>query len=122
MKTLASFMIASLVSLAAPAANAEPGSTRVLAIVAPVEKQTVLANDGSLVISFAANPPLAEGERIVVRIDDQVVVLASGITGFAMTDVPIGAHVVDAIVVDDDANPVALAKPVSFYVHFGLRI
>jgi hypothetical protein len=128
MKILASLTIASLAALTAPPASAAPGETagsgvtRVLAIVAPAERQMVLANDGDLVISLAASPPLAEGERIVIRVDDEVVVLASGMTQFTLTDVPTGSHVVEAIVVDGDAKPVAEAIAVSFDVRFGLKI
>ena len=128
MRILAKFMIASAVMLAGASASAEPpatpapAATRALAIVAPAARQMILANDGAVVISLAANPPLAEGERIVLRIDDELVVLASGTTQFAIADMPDGTHFIAAVVVDDDANPVAVAKSVSFDVRFGLRI
>jgi hypothetical protein len=128
MRILARFMIASVVTLAGASASAEPAATpapaasRALAIVAPVARQMLLANDGAVVVSLRANPPLAQDERIVLRIDDELVVLPSGTTEFAITDVPDGTHVIAAIVVGDDAKPVAVAESVSFDVRFGLRI
>ncbi len=128
MKILAKFMIASVVTLACASASADPAATpvpaasRALAIVAPAARQMILANDGAVVISLAANPPLAQGERIVLCIDDELVVLASGTTQFAITDMPDGTHIIAAVVVDDDANPLAVAESVSFDVRFGLRI
>jgi hypothetical protein len=123
MKILASFMIASLAGLAIPPASADQAVSRGLAIVAPAEKQALVASGGVVMVSLAADPPLAEGEHIVVCIDDdQIVVLPSGVTKFAITDVTRGTHFVDAIVVDADANPVAAAETIRFDVGVELRI
>ena len=123
MKILASLMIASLAGLGIPPAGAQPAANRALAIVAPAEKQGLVANGGVVVISLAADPPLAEGEHIVVCIDDdQIVVLPSGVTQFAITDVTRGTHIVDAIVVDADTKPVAAAETIRFDVGVELRV
>jgi hypothetical protein len=123
MKILASFMIASLAGLAIAPASADQAVSRGLAIVAPAQKQALVASGGAVVISLAADPPLAEGEHIVVCIDDeQIVVLPSGVTQFAITDVTRGTHIVDAIVVDADAKPVAAAETIRFDVGVELRV
>jgi hypothetical protein len=123
MKMLAAFAIAAFAALNIPATGAEPDTARGrLAIVAPLQKQVLLANGGDVVVSLAADPPLAEGEQIVVRVDGQVVVLPSGATRFELSDVPDGPHVIEAVLIDGDANPVASAPPVQFHVRFGYRI
>ena len=112
--------VASLVALGVAPASAEPGASRALAIVKPSEQQTIFASGGKVVIALAANPPLEEGERIVVRVDDQVMVLPSGMTKVGISDLPNGEHVVEAIVVDADSNPIAAAENVIFEV--GLEV
>jgi hypothetical protein len=119
MKIFMSCMIASSLALAAVSASAEPasaepGATRALAIVAPSEARTTFDDSGAVVISLAPVPPLGEGDRIVVRVDEQIVVLPSGLTKFALTGVPRGAHVLEAIIVDADGAPVAAAESVMF--------
>jgi hypothetical protein len=117
-------MIASFVALGVTPASAEPadtGAIRALAIVVPSEEQTIF--DGRVVeVSLSPVPPLADGERIVVRMDDQIVVLPSGLTKFAITDVPLGTHVLEAIIVDGDANPVAATDTLTFRIGGGMRI
>lgn len=121
MKTLLTYLVASVAALAILPAGAETGTTRALAIVTPSETRPV--DDGvEVVISLAATPPLAEGELIVLRVDDQIVVLPTGLTQFALTEVPIGTHVLEALIVDADANPVAAAESVTFRVADWLRI
>lgn len=123
MKILAGLAVAAFAALNIPAPGAEPGPARErLAIVAPLQKEILLANGGDVVVSLAADPPLAEGEQIVVRVDGQVVVLPSGATRFELSDVPDGPHVIEAVLIDGDANPIATAPPVRFDVRFGLRI
>jgi hypothetical protein len=114
MKSLLSFVIASFVALGVTPASAEPGSSRALAIVAPSGARTTFDESGAVVISLAPVPPLGEGDRIVVRVDEQIVVLPSGLTKFALTGVPRGAHVLEAIIVDADGAPVAAAESVTF--------
>jgi hypothetical protein len=119
MKIFMSCIIASSLALAAVSASAEPasagpGATRALAIVAPSEARTTFDDSGAVVISLAPVPPLGEGDRIVVRVDEQIVVLPSGLTKFALTGVPRGAHVLEAIIVDADGAPVAAAESVMF--------
>jgi hypothetical protein len=119
MKIFMSCMIASSLALAAVSASAEPasaepGATRALAIVAPSEARTTFDDSGAVVISLAPVPPLGDGDRIVVRVDEQIVVLPSGLTKFALTGVPRGAHVLEAIIVDADGAPVAAAESVMF--------
>jgi hypothetical protein len=122
MKILASFVIASVVGLAAQPAGAQAAAARALSIVAPVDRQTVPDNDGEVDISFAPSPPLADGELIVLRVDDQIMVLPSGSTKFALTGVPVGTHVIEAVIVDAEASPVAAADAVTFEVGVWLRI
>src|SRR5258706_15942688 len=112
MKGLLSCMTAGFVALSAAPAGAEPDSGRALAIVAPGAERTIL--EGSTVeISFAPTPALGEGEAIVLLVDDQIVVIPSGLTKFALTGVPSGTHVLEAIIVDADVNPVAAAEAVT---------
>src|SRR5260221_957750 len=109
MKGLLSCMIAGFVALSAAPASAEPGTGRALAIVAPGAERTIL--EGSTVeISFAPTPALGEGEAIVLLVDDQIVVIPSGLTKFALTGVPSGTHVLEAIIVAPDVNPVAASE------------
>lgn len=122
MKILLSCMIASFMALTAAPAVAAPGSGRALSIVAPSSERPIHDEGGVVVISFAAEPPLAEGDRIVVRVDAQIVVLPSGLTKFAMTGVPPGAHVLEALIVDADDNPVVATETITFQVGGGLRI
>jgi hypothetical protein len=126
MKILLSCIATSLVALTvAPAsaepATAEPVSARGLAIVAPSEQRTIFDDGGAVVISLSAAPPLEEGDRIVVRVDDQIVVLPSGSTKFAITGVSPGSHDLEAIIVDADDNPVAAAEAVTFQMGDGWR-
>jgi hypothetical protein len=122
MKVLLSCIIASLAALGVQSASAEPATDRGLAIVAPSEEQTILDDSGVLTISFTAAPPLAEGDCIIARVDDQIVVLPSGLTKFAVTGVPSGTHVLEAIIVDADANPLAAAEAVTFHTGDWMRI
>src|SRR5258708_33661259 len=109
MKGLLSCMTAGFVALSAAPAGAEPDSGRALAIVAPGAERTIL--EGSTVeISFAPTPALGEGEAIVLLVDDQIVVIPSGLTKFALPRIPSGTHVLEAIIVDADVNPVAAAE------------
>lgn len=114
MKILLSYVIASFVALTVAPASAAPVSSRGLAIVAPSEARTIFDDSGAVVISFTPVPPLEEGDRIVVRVDEQIVVLPSGLTKFALTGVPRGTHVLEAIIVDADGAPVAAAESVTF--------
>jgi hypothetical protein len=122
MKILLSHLIASVVALTATVASAEPGPGRALAIVAPSEQRMIFDDGGEMVVSLAPLPPLAEGELIVVQLDDQIVILPSGTTKFAIAGVPAGTHVLEAMIVDADANPVAAAETVTFDVGSWLRI
>lgn len=122
MKILLSCVIASFLALGVPPAIAAPEACRALAIVAPSGERTIYDEGGVVVIAFAAEPPLAEGDRIIVRVDAQIVVLPAGLTKFAITGVPPGAHLVEALLVDADDNPVAAAETVTFQVGGGLRI
>jgi hypothetical protein len=121
MKTLLSVMMVSFAALNVAPAGADPGSARALAIVAPSEERTTFDDGGAVVITLAAAPPLAEGDRIVLRVDDQVVVLPSGLTKFALDGVPPGTHDIAAIIVDADDNPVAAAESVTFRMGDGWR-
>jgi hypothetical protein len=122
MKTLLSLAIASVMFVAAAPAGAASGAARALAIVAPSAEQTLFDDEGALVISLAAVPPLEEGECIVVRVDQQVVILPGGLTKFALTGVPPGAHEIAAVIVDADANPVSTARALTFHIGAGSRI
>jgi hypothetical protein len=108
-------VIASFLALGVtPASAEEPASSRALAIVAPSEARTIFDDSGAVVISLAPVPPLEEGDRIVLRVDEQIVVLPSGLTKFTLTGVPRGPHTVEAIIVDADGTPVAAADGVMF--------
>jgi hypothetical protein len=122
MKTLLTYLIASLVALAAAPVIAAPESSRALSIVAPSHERTIYDESGVVVISFAAEPPLAEGDRIVLRVDSQIVVLPSGLTKFAMTGVTPGTHVLEALLVEADDTPVVASEIITFHVGGGLRI
>jgi hypothetical protein len=111
---LAGIVATSLVALAAPAV-ADPGPERALAIVAPSAQQTLLDEGGSVVISLAPSPGLGEGDRIVVLLDDeQIVVMPAGMTKFVLMGVPGGSHDIEAIIVDAEGNPLAAAESVTF--------
>jgi hypothetical protein len=114
MKTLRIWMIASSLALAAATASAAPDSPRALAIVAPSVARTTFDESGAVVISLAPVPPLGEGDRIVVRVDEQIVVLPAGLTKFALTGVPHGSHILEAIIVNADGAAVAEADSVTF--------
>jgi len=120
MKIQLSHLIASVVALTAMAASADPG--RALAIVAPSEQRMIFDEGGAMVISLAADPPLEEGELIVLRVDEEIVVLPTGLTRFALSGVPAGTHELEAIIVDADANPVATADAVMFDISRWTRI
>jgi hypothetical protein len=122
MKILLTYVIASVVALTAVPASAAPASSRALSIVAPSDERTIYDERGVVVVSFAAEPPLAEGDRIVVRVDAQVVVLPSGLTKFAITGVTPGTHVLEALLVDAADNAVAAAESITFQMGGGLRI
>jgi hypothetical protein len=113
-KSLLSFVIASFVALGVTPASAEPVSSRGLAIVAPSEARTIVDDSGAVIISLSPVPPLEEGDRIVLRVDEQIVVLPSGLTKFTLTGVPRGQHTLEAIIVDADGAPVAAAEGVTF--------
>ncbi len=127
MKILVSCMVGSVLAFGAAAASAEPPASaepeagRALAIVAPAEELTIF-NEGAVVtVSLAADPPLAEDERIVVRVDKQIVVLPSGATNISISGVPIGAHVIEAIIVDAELKPLAAAETITFRIGAGVR-
>jgi hypothetical protein len=122
MKILLSLLVASAMALIAPAAIAEPGAGRSLAIVAPSGQRMIMDDDGGLVIALAADPPLEEGELIVLRVDEEIVVLPTGRTRFTLTGVPAGTHQLAAILLDADANPVAVADTVMFDVGAWIKI
>jgi hypothetical protein len=122
MKILLSHLIASVIALTAPVANAEPGPARALAIVAPSEQRMIFDEGGAMVITLAAEPPLEEGELIVLRVDGEIVVLPAGLTRFTISGVPAGQHEIEAIIVDADANPIAVADAVTFDVSRWIRI
>jgi hypothetical protein len=121
MRILLCCAIATVLAAAMPAAAA-PESSRALAIIAPSEKGTQFDEDGAVVVSLAAAPPLADGEFIVVRVDQQVVVIPDGVTGFALTGVPEGAHLIVAMIVDAEGKPLSVARPLTFHVGAGSRI
>jgi hypothetical protein len=122
MKILLSLLVASAAALIAPAAIAQPGAGRSLAIVAPSGQRMILDDDGGLVIALAADPPLEEGEVIVLRVDEEIVVLPTGRTRFTLTGVPAGAHELEAMLLDAASNPVAVADTVMFDVGLWTRI
>jgi hypothetical protein len=119
--SLFSYVMAALVALSLPAATAAPGTARALAIVAPSDEQTIYHDRGVVVICLAPVAPLAESDRIVVRIDEQIVLLPAGSTKFALTGVPPGTHVLEALVVDADTNPVSASDSVTFHMGGGVR-
>jgi hypothetical protein len=120
MNILPGWVIASVVALASVPSSAEHG--RALAIVAPSDQRMTFDDDGAVVISLAADPPLAEGEVILLRVDDEIVALPSGLTKLTISAVPSGPHVLEALLVDADSNPVAVAPSVTFDVGGWLRI
>jgi hypothetical protein len=132
MKTLLTYLTASLVALGAAPAIAEPAiadpattesaSSRVFSIVAPSSERPIFDEAGIVVVSFAAEPPLGEGDRIVVRVDAQIVVLPSGLTKFSLTGVTPGTHILEGLLVDADDNPVVATETVTFQVGAGFRI
>jgi hypothetical protein len=122
MKKLPCSLVAAFLAWGAVPAGAEAGSARGLAILAPAAERTVV-EDGAVMISVAPDPALAQGEAIVLRVDDDlVVVLPAGVTRFALKGVPPGSHLLEAIIVDADTELVAAAAPVRFMVGPGLRI
>jgi hypothetical protein len=116
MKTLLTYIAASFLALAAASARAEDGTSRTLAIVAPSAAQTLVDESGSVVIALAPLPALGDGDRIVVRVDEQIVVLPPGQTKFALTGVPSGSYVLEAIIVDAEGDMVAATETVVFTV------
>jgi hypothetical protein len=121
MKTLMTYAVASMLLVAAGAAGAGSPTARAVAILAPSEQNTVFDDEGAVVISLAAVPPLEEGEFIVVRVDEQVVVLPAGLTRIAVSDVPAGAHVVAAMIVDAESKPLSSPRILTFQVGAGSR-
>jgi hypothetical protein len=122
MKIVLSCVIAGFTALTLPPASAEPETGRALAIVAPSEQRTIFDDEGAVVISLSPIPALAEGDRIVLRVDaEQVVVLPSGATKFSLDGVPSGTHVLEAMIVDANDNPVAAAETVTFRMGDGWR-
>jgi hypothetical protein len=121
MKTFLTYAITSFLLLGAGQAAAEASPERAIAILAPSDRQTVFDDEGAVVVSLAPVPPLADGEFIVVRVDEQVVVLPEGLTRFAVTDVPAGAHVIAAMIVDADSKPLSAPRVLTFQVGAGSR-
>jgi hypothetical protein len=122
MKILMNHLVASVLALGTAVASADPGPARALAIVAPSEQRMIFDDGGAMVIALKADPPLEEGELIVLRVDEQIVVLPTGLTRFTISGVPAGTHELEAMIVDADANPVAAAVPVMFDVSRWTRI
>ena len=121
MKRLMTCVAASLVLLGAIPAGASPGAVRAVAIIAPTDRHTDFDEDGDVVISLAPSQPLAEGEFMVVRVDEQIVVVPPGLTKFAVTGISPGAHVVAAVIVDAEAKPVSRTEAITFLVGAGSR-
>ncbi|MGZ5041071.1 MAG: hypothetical protein ACXWG1_18320 [Usitatibacter sp.] len=121
MKILTGLILAAVVASAAVPAAAQPGA-RALSIVSPSEQRVSFDDDGSVVVRLAADPPLAEDEMILLRVDDEIVALPSGSTRFTISGVPNGSHVLGAILFDADANPIAAAEVVTFDMDGWLRI
>jgi hypothetical protein len=120
MNILPGLVIASVVALGSVPSSAEHG--RALAIVTPSDQRMIFDDGGAVVISLAADPPLAEGEVILLAVDDEIVALPSGLTRFTISGVPSGPHVLEALLVDADSNPVAAAPSVTFDLGGWLRI
>jgi hypothetical protein len=122
MKVLPSLIIASAAALAALPAPALAEASRALAITASFQQRTPVADGNVVEISLVPSPPLEDGEVILVSVDDNIVVLPPGKTHISLSGVPSGTHVVDAVIVDGEANPVAAAQTVTFRVDAGLWI
>lgn len=120
MNILPALVIASVVALGSVPSSAEHG--RALAIVAPSDQRMIFDDGGSVVISLAADPPLAQDEVILLRVDDEIVALPAGLTKLTLNGIPSGPHVLEALLVDADSNPVAAAPSVTFDVGGWLRI
>jgi hypothetical protein len=120
MNILPGLVIASVVALGGVPSSAEHG--RALAIVAPSDQRMIFDDGGSVVISLAADPPLAQDEVILLRVDDEIVALPAGLTKLTLSRVPSGPHVLEALLVDADSNPVVAAPSVTFDVGAWLRI
>jgi hypothetical protein len=122
MKHLSAATLALALAAAAVPASAEPLATRAFSIVSPSGQRMAFDDDGSLVIRFAADPPLSSDEIILLQVDDEIVALPWGSTRFTISGVGNGPHVLGAILFDADANPLAAADAVEFELDGWTRI
>lgn len=107
---------------AAPAADdgqQTPGSSYAqFNIVKPSHDQGVRANDGSVTVYLAIQPPLKAGHMIVLNVDgeDGEKIHSGDTLNFNLSNMSRGRHSVAAKVVDEQGNGLIETGPVGFYV------
>ena len=84
-------------------------------IVAPENDTSVRANNGNFTITLHADRPLRPSDTVVLLFDGAEV--ARGATlSFAMQNVDRGTHTVQAKIVDEAGNELAVTEPITFTV------
>ena len=89
-----------------------------IAIRDPANDDTVRDNGGNLIVSVTLKPRLQVGFGHQLRLLLDGSVYATGTSrNFALTEIDRGTHVVQAVVIGADGEPLATSAPVRFHLH-----
>jgi hypothetical protein len=85
-------------------------------IASPGNDEAVRANDGNVTVTLAAEPGLARGHSVVLRLDGSPVGAPGPFLVFELSNLDRGSHRLDAAVLGGSGSTIVEAEPVTFHV------
>lgn len=99
------------------AADGFPGPYQAFEVLAPQAGETLNPAEGRVSVSLLLDPPLVEGDQLMVEVDGTPVAGLAGRTQFVLQGLPPGSHQLQARILDEAGTVIAQ----SAMIHFNLR-